>query len=57
MLGTKNVGYGVIFEKSKKNLLNHTHFEDWASQKFVVTFLVTYVTILTEPGFNVLMQV
>ena len=37
------------FSKEWKNLLNHTHFKDCASQKFVATILVTYVTILIEP--------
>ena len=49
MLGTKNVRYGGIFKTSKKNLLNHKYFKDYASQKFFVTILVTSITILTEP--------
>ena len=38
--------------KSKRNLLNHKYFKDCASQTFVTTILVTYVTILTEPDLS-----
>ena len=48
MLDTKNVRFGRIFKASKKNLLNHTYFKDCASQMFVATILVIYVTMLTE---------
>ena len=50
MLGTKNVRYGGIFKASKKTLLNHTYFKDCASEKFVATILLTYVTN-REPDF------
>ena len=52
MLATKNVRYGRIFKASKKNLLNHTYFKDFASQKYVATILKTYVKILTEPDLS-----
>ena len=50
MLGPKNVKHGGIFKASKKILLNHSCSKDWANQKFVATFFVTYVTILTRPN-------
>ena len=37
------------FSKEVKNLLNYTNFKECGSQKFVVTVLVTCVTILAEP--------
>ena len=51
MLGTKNVRYGGI-SKASENQLNHKYFKDCASQTFVATILVTYVTMLTEPDLS-----
>ena len=57
MLGTKNVRYGGISKASEnqlfmKNLVKTKYFKDCASQTFVATILVTYVTMLTEPDLS-----